>query len=76
MVIDSRQKRFVMNMQLRQCLARAKPFRLKKIKMKNQVLTGIFDLKKNTPGASKKHEFQNLVSKMPNWQSCTRPATA
>jgi len=26
MVIDSRQKRFVMNMQLRQSFARAKPF--------------------------------------------------
>jgi len=34
MVIDLRQKRFVMNLQLRQCLARAKPFRLKKIKKK------------------------------------------
>jgi len=30
MVIDSRQKRFVMNMQFRQCFAGAKPFRLKK----------------------------------------------
>jgi len=30
MVIDSREKRFVMNMQLRQCFARAKLFRLKK----------------------------------------------
>jgi len=30
MVIDSFQKRFLMNMQLRQCFSRAKPFRLKK----------------------------------------------
>jgi len=29
MVIDPRRKRFVMNMQLRQCFARAKPIRLK-----------------------------------------------
>jgi len=29
MVIDSRQKRFAMNMQLRQCFARVKLFRLK-----------------------------------------------
>jgi len=51
MVIDSHQKRFVINMQLRQCLARAKPFRLKKIK--KRILTGIFDFQKN-PSASKK----------------------
>jgi len=30
MVIDSLKKRFVMNMQLRQCFSRDKPFRLKK----------------------------------------------
>jgi len=34
MVIDSRQKRLVMNMHLRQCFSRAKPFRLKKVKKK------------------------------------------
>ena len=32
MVIDSRQKIFVMNIQLRECFARAKSFRLKKVK--------------------------------------------
>jgi len=32
-VLDSCQKTFVVNMQLRQCLARDKPFRLKKNKM-------------------------------------------
>jgi len=46
-----------MNMQLRQCLARAKPFRLKKIK--SQILTGIFDFQEY-PGASKK----NLIFKI------------
>jgi len=30
MVMDARQKKFVINMQLRQCFARSKPFRLKK----------------------------------------------
>jgi len=30
MVVDSRQKRFVMNTQLRQYFARTKPFRMKK----------------------------------------------
>jgi len=30
MFIDLRQKRFVINTQLRQCFARAQPFRLKK----------------------------------------------
>jgi len=38
MVIDSRQKSFVMNMHLRQCSARVKPFRLKK----SQILSGFF----------------------------------
>jgi len=42
MVIDSRQKRFTMNMQLRQRFARAKPFRLKKC----QILSGFFDFQK------------------------------
>ena len=47
MVIDSHQKRFIMNTQLRQCFARAKPFRVKKIKKKSQILTGIFDFQKS-----------------------------
>jgi len=40
MVTDSRQKRFVMNMQLRQCFARAKTFRVKK-SGKDQILSGV-----------------------------------
>jgi len=47
-----------MNMQLRQCCARAKPFRLKK-----SGFVGLFFI-------SKKSEFQNLASKKRNWQSC------
>jgi len=35
----------------------------------------IFDFQKKL-SASKKPEFQNLVSKMPNWQPCTQPTTA
>jgi len=40
MVIDSRQKRFVMNMQLRQCFATAKHFRLKNAR-KGHILSGV-----------------------------------
>jgi len=61
-VLNSRQKIFVTYMQLRQCLARAKPFRLKKIKRKSHILTGIFDFQKKL-SVSKKPEFQNFVSK-------------
>jgi len=57
MVIDSRQKRFVMNMQLRQGLARAKHFRLKKIK-KSQIFTSIFDFQK-----SQVRQKKRLISK-------------
>jgi len=35
-------------------------------KIKSQILTGIFDFQKKLC-ASKKPEFQNLVSKTPNW---------
>ena len=59
MVIDPRCKRFVMNMQLRQGFARAKPIRLK-ISQKKTDFSGIF--------FQKKPEFQNLASKNPNWQ--------
>jgi len=52
MVIDSCQKRFVMNVQLRQCLARAKSFRMKKIK-NSQILTGIFDFQKKSRASKK-----------------------
>jgi len=41
MVIDPRRKRFVMNMQLRQCFARAKPIRLK-IRQKKPDFSDIF----------------------------------
>jgi len=71
MVIDSRQKRFAMNMQVIHCLA--KPFRPKKIK--KQILTGIFGFQKKL-SRSKKPEFQNLLLKMTNWQPCMQPATA
>jgi len=60
------------------CFARAKPLRLKKIKKEKpdfEILTDIFDLQKKQV-RQKKPEFQNLASKMPNWQPCTRPATA
>ena len=45
MVIDPRRKRFVMNMQLRQGFARAKPIRLK-ISQKKPDFSGIFFPKK------------------------------
>jgi len=48
MVTDFSQKRVVINMQLRQCFARAKPFRL---------------LSKKSQRFSKKPEFQNRASK-------------
>jgi len=57
MVIDLRRKRFVMNMQLRQCFARTKPIRLKVYFQKAK-------------GVKKKPEFLNLASKNPNWQPC------
>jgi len=57
MVTDSRQKRFVMNMQLKQCFARAKPVRLKK----RQILSGFFLFPKKAKGVQTKPEFQNLA---------------
>jgi len=45
MAVDPCQKRFVMNMQLRQCFARGKPFRLKK-SQKKQILFGVFENQK------------------------------
>jgi len=47
--MDSRWERFAMNMQLRQCFARVKLFRLKKI----EVLSGFFDFQ-NKPSALNK----------------------
>jgi len=67
MVIDSRQKRFVMNIQLRECFARAKPLRLKKSQKKSNFVW-LFLFPKTAKGVEKKPEFQNLVSKRPNWQ--------
>jgi len=66
MVIDTFQKRFVMNMQLKQCFSRTKPFRLEK----RQILSSFSWFPKKTKGVQKKPEFQTLVSKKPNWQPC------
>jgi len=68
MVIDSRQKRFVMNMQLRQCCDRANAFRLKKARF---CLAFLFPKK---PKVLKKPEFQTLASKKPNWPDCDSSA--
>ena len=68
MVIDSRQKRFVMNMQLRQCCDRANAFRLKKARF---CLAFLFPKK---PKVFKKPEFQTLASKKPNWPDCDSSA--
>ena len=46
MVIDSFQKRFLMNMQLRQCISKAKPFRLKKKTEKARFCLAFFDFQK------------------------------
>jgi len=57
------------------CFAKAKPFRLKKLKKKKpdfEILTGIFDSQKKLS----EKKSQNLALKMPNWQPCMRPATA
>jgi len=59
-VIDSCQKRFVINMHLRQCFAQAMIFRL--IKRKNKFLASIFYFQKK-PSASKNPELKNLASK-------------
>ena len=65
MVIDHRRKRFVMNMQLRQRFARAKPIRLQISQKKH-----IFFISKKSLRCLKKPEFQNLASEKPNWQPC------
>jgi len=67
MVIDSFQKRFVMNMQLRQCFSRAKPFRLKKSQEKPDFVWLFSEIKK-AKGIQKKPEFKNLDSEKLNWQ--------
>jgi len=67
MAIDPRRKKFVMNMQLRQCFARAKPIRLK-ISLKEAEFSGVFHFPKKPKVFKKQPEFQNLASKKPNWQ--------
>ena len=67
MITDSRQKRFVMYMQFRQCFVRAKLFQLKKLtekewKRKIQILIGFFWISKKA-NAVKKAEFQNRLQK-------------
>jgi len=52
MVIDPRRKRFVMNMQPRQCFARAKPTRLK-ISQKKPDFSDFF-ISKKSQGVQKK----------------------
>jgi len=52
MVIDPRRKRFLMNMQLRQCFARAKLIRLK-ISQKKLDFSGFF-ISKKAKGVQKK----------------------
>jgi len=69
MAIDPWRKRFVMNIQLRQCFARAKPFRLK-ISQKKPDFSGFSLFSKNAKGFQKKPEFLNLPSKKPDWQPC------
>jgi len=61
MVIDPRRKRFVMNMQLRQCFARAKPIRLK-ISQKNPDFSGFFYFQKKLK-VLKKQNFQIWLQK-------------
>ena len=63
MVIDPRQKRFVVICSSDNVLP--EPFRLKKI----QILFGFFYFQK---GVQKRPEFQNLASKNPNWQPWCR----
>jgi len=71
MVIDSCQKRFVMNMQLRRCFAKDNPFRLKKARF---CLAFVFSKKANC--VEKEPEFQNLASKKPNRQHLTERCSA
>jgi len=66
---DLRRKRFVINMQLRQCFARAKPIRLK-ISLKKVRFFWLFVFPKKGKGVQKKPELQNLASKKANWQRC------
>jgi len=58
MVTDSPKKKFVMNMQLRQCIVRINPFPLKKNR-KSQILADFFDFFKK-PSALKTGICRNL----------------
>jgi len=59
MVIDSRKKRLVMNMQLRQCFARAKPFRMKKARFS----LAFFDFQKKPKVFKKSQNFKIWLQK-------------
>jgi len=61
MVIDPRRKRFVMNMQLRQCFASAKPLRLK-ISQKKSEFSGFF-ISKKAKGVQKTTRISKYGSK-------------
>jgi len=61
MVIDPRRKRFVMNMQVRQCFARAKPIGLK-INQKKSDFSG-FLFPKKAKGVQKSHNFKIWLEK-------------
>ena len=64
MVTDSRQKILVVNMQIRQCFARAKPFKLKK----RQILSGFFYFQEKPKAFKKRQNFKIWLEKKPNWQ--------
>ena len=57
MVIDPRRKRFVVNMQLRQCFARVKPIWLK-ISQKNPEFSGFFISKKSQRCSKNNQNFK------------------
>jgi len=61
MVIDPRRKRFLMNVQLRQCFARAKLIRLK-ISQKKSDFSGCF-ISKKAKGVQKSHNFTIWLQK-------------
>jgi len=60
MVIDPRRKRFLMNMQLRQCFARVKPIRLK-ISQKKPDFSGFFISKKKQIGNPATQELRMRI---------------
>jgi len=60
MVIDTFQRRFVMNMQLRQCFSRSKPFRLKK---SQRFYLASFDFQKKPKVLIKSQNFKIWLEK-------------